>query len=677
MSAISSSVGTKAEPHATQAALRGLLFYSMAAFGFTWSILVLAILAVRGVISLPLSSVALVSMATLGPTLAAISVTVRESGSAGVRALLGQVLRWRVHPVWYAIALIGPALIMLVAFLLWRVLGGPLLPASSLSTWLSLPILIAALLVPALFEEVGWRGYALPRLRRRYSLLAASMIVGVIHASWHLPLWLIPGLGFDGLPFPVYSMLVLGMAILLGWLYNSTGGSLLIVGLFHAAINAFPSPWGTVLQSLPEGERGLNIQIPVALTVCAFAILVALLTDPRSAKLKRSARRIFLLTRRRIHVLSQDRSRRDDRLAGSNPGNYQKGNQMTTQTQSSHDKRGLRWWAGRILMGGLVLVLVLGTSTRIAGTLAKSNLTKQYPAPGQLVDVGGYKMHINCVGQGSPTVVLAVGLDDFSIPWAFVQPEVAKFTRVCSYDRAGLGWSEPSPNLRTSRTMVEELHTLLVNAPVEKPYVLVGHSFGGALVRLYAHDYPDQVTGMVLVDATHDELITRIPAWRKALNQKLGLFRTLAPLSSFGLLALSPENIPNRGLPDKALAQYRAIAVTTKYFETGIAENEAFDKNLAEVRAAHITGFGNMPLFVLSRGYWEPMPGLFEGENQQAWYAWQAMQSELVSLSSKSMQLIAEKSGHDIHLQEPELVIDAIRQIVEMARDVPSHSELW
>lgn len=333
--------------------------------------------------------------------------------------------------------------------------------------------------------------------------------------------------------------------------------------------------------------------------------------------------------------------------------------------KSSHHRHRLWWWTRRVLLVVLGLVLVLVVFTWLAGNFAKSNLAKRNPAPGQLVDVGGYKMHINCTGQGSPTVILEAGLDDFSVFWSLVQPEVSKFVRVCVYDRAGYGWSEPSPYPRTSEIIVKELHALLVTAEAENPYVLVGHSFGGALVRLYAHDYPDEVMGMVLVDSTHDELFTRLPAWRTADEAMLRMFRILAPLSSFGILALAPENIPNRGLPDEALAQYQTILVTTRYFETAIAETESFEKNLAEVRTANVSSFSNMPIILLSRGKWEPLTSLSEAENQQAWQYWQAMQSEFELLSTKSKQIVAEQSGHNIQLQQPQLVVEAIREIVQ------------
>ncbi len=263
-------------------AKKGLFLYFVVTYTFTWVILGLAIIAARGVITLPFSATFFVTLGTLGPMLAAISVTGYESGRAGVLALLRQVVRWRVPLVWYVIALFVPGLIMITAFGLWRALGGPVLPAPPPSIWFTLPVLIVALVIPALFEEIGWRGYALPRLQFRYSALAASLILGVIHACWHLPLWFIPGLGFEDLPFPFYALLVIGLAVLFAWLYNSTGGSLLIIGLFHAAINAYPAPWGTALQTLPADARGLNIQIPVAVTLAIFALLVVLLTNPRT-----------------------------------------------------------------------------------------------------------------------------------------------------------------------------------------------------------------------------------------------------------------------------------------------------------------------------------------------------------------------------------------------------------
>jgi pimeloyl-ACP methyl ester carboxylesterase len=318
----------------------------------------------------------------------------------------------------------------------------------------------------------------------------------------------------------------------------------------------------------------------------------------------------------------------------------------------------------------LVLVLVLLVlGTAVAGAIAKSNLANQYSAPGQLVDVGGYKMHINCVGRGSPTVILEAGTGDFSLIWAYIQPEVAKDTRVCSYDRAGFGWSEASPHPRTGKNMVAELHTLLVKANIQGPFVLVGHSLGGLLARVYAHNYPDEVVGLVLVDSAHEEIDIRLPESAAKANLDLaGQLRMFALLSSTGIMALVPQYIPNPGLPEDAFAQYQAIMATTRGLETSTAEINAGEKSYAEMRALHMTSFGNIPLIVLSRGHWDVISLLSDADNQQSWEVWQEVQSELAALSPGAKQIIAEQSGHYIQLDQPDLVIEAIREIVDLTR---------
>jgi pimeloyl-ACP methyl ester carboxylesterase len=128
-----------------------------------------------------------------------------------------------------------------------------------------------------------------------------------------------------------------------------------------------------------------------------------------------------------------------------------------------------------------------------------------FTPPGKLVDIGGYRLHLHCTGKGNPTVVLIAGGGDFSFDWSLVQPNVSRFARVCSYDRAGLAWSDPGPTPRTMRQDAHELHTLLSAAQIQAPYVLVGHSMGGLIARVYAAQYPNEVAGMVLVDATHED----------------------------------------------------------------------------------------------------------------------------------------------------------------------------
>src|SRR5437868_14963164 len=137
----------------------------------------------------------------------------------------------------------------------------------------------------------------------------------------------------------------------------------------------------------------------------------------------------------------------------------------------------------------LVGLLLLGL---LSQALASGLDASHYPPPGKLVDVGGYRLHINCTGTGSPTVILDAGLGGTSLDWSKIQPAVARFTRVCSYDRAGYGWSESGPGPRTSPQIVKELHLLLVHAQVNGPYLLVGHSVGGLNMRLYAYRYPGE-----------------------------------------------------------------------------------------------------------------------------------------------------------------------------------------
>src|SRR5581483_7934196 len=160
----------------------------------------------------------------------------------------------------------------------------------------------------------------------------------------------------------------------------------------------------------------------------------------------------------------------------------------------------------------VAIELVLLAMAALAGMVYQARNVRRENAlvhpPGQLVDVGGYRLHLYCTGSGSPTVVLDFGLDGSYLDWFYVQPQIAEFARVCSYDRAGYGWSDSSSRPRLPSVMSEELHTLLANAGEKPPYILVGHSFGAFDVRMYAHKFPDEVAGLVLVDGSHpDELL--------------------------------------------------------------------------------------------------------------------------------------------------------------------------
>jgi len=352
---------------------------------------------------------------------------------------------------------------------------------------------------------------------------------------------------------------------------------------------------------------------------------------------------------------------------------------MDKSLQPRHKKRGRLWWVGRILLGFVALLLIVLSITLLAGAKAKSDLKAKYPPPGAMVDVGGYRLHIFCEGTGSPTVIMESGLGDPSLLWALVRPEIAKATRTCVYDRAGLGWSDLSPKPRTAENIVKELHTLLTNAGIAGPYVLVGHSMGGVYMRLYAHNYPDDVVGMVLVESSHEEQISRFPEafvkFRKQSTQRfLQQLKAYKLLVAIGAFALAPSKVPvDDKLPQASREIYQALAAAdTKFVETVIAEQRAVEPNLAQVNAARITTLGNIPLIVLSRGQSDLSPSgadLSPEVIQQVEQIWQQLQTELALLSPQGKRAVAEQSGHYIQLKQPQLVIDAIKQVVADARN--------
>jgi pimeloyl-ACP methyl ester carboxylesterase len=305
-------------------------------------------------------------------------------------------------------------------------------------------------------------------------------------------------------------------------------------------------------------------------------------------------------------------------------------------------------------MAGLVsLFLLLVCAGALWQAVASHRDLRQNPPPGRLVDVGGYRMHIYCAGEGSPTVILDSGLSDSSLSWYKVQPEVARLVRVCSYDRAGLGWSDPSPQPRNSRVFAEELHTLLRNAGIPAPFVLVGHSMGGYDVRMFASLYRPEVAGMVLVDASHPDLYTRARGMRENFVLWRNYLVTRQRLMPFGIPRL--RGWCDAGAPQPAL---RAVECRTSRYDETLAELDSFAASGEQVRP---TGsLGDMPLAVLTEDPDEVYP-------KDMRPAFQECQDDLARLSTRATHVVAKGSGHQIHRDRPDLVIAAIRQVVEQA----------
>lgn len=280
-------------------------------------------------------------------------------------------------------------------------------------------------------------------------------------------------------------------------------------------------------------------------------------------------------------------------------------------------------WLKRIL---IVLTVILVVALAGAGYFFLS-------VKGKLVDVGGHRLYLNCTGEGSPTVILDAGLgDDSSNSWSDVQPEIAKFTRVCSYDRANTGESDSISKPRTIEQIVADLHNLLTNAKVPAPYVLVGHSFGGMNVRMYAAKYPTEAAGIVLVDSSLEDLFVRLDAFVDAESMK----------------------------------RIRARAADNK-------EGVDWEAACALVRAADWRS--EIPLVVLTRGREEDWCKIAPEDVEtvkKMGQVFRELQADLTRHSSNSKQIIAEKSGHHIQADQPELVIDTIRQVIKTVRQKAS-----
>ena len=318
-------------------------------------------------------------------------------------------------------------------------------------------------------------------------------------------------------------------------------------------------------------------------------------------------------------------------------------NQIGIKRTYSRRGRGCLVWLGR----GLAVVLGLALVGYIYEPFAEAADAKAYPLPGQLVDVGGYRLHIHCTGSGSPTVVIVAGAGDWSTTWGVVQPEVAKTTRVCTYDRAGLGWSDKSLLPGDAAQYAQELHTLLQNASVPGPYVMVGHSLGGFIVRIFAHDYASEVLGVVLVDSMNPKQVTQ--------SQSNFLARVYSLQAAFarvggGRLLMKLGILP--GMPPNEEA-YWPQYIRPGSLQASASEDQGLPASAAE--AAAVKSFGDLPLIVLTARL----------NDHPGWPEWQ---TELLQLSSNSQHLFAENSGHTIQIDEPEAAVAAILKMVELVR---------
>jgi pimeloyl-ACP methyl ester carboxylesterase len=290
---------------------------------------------------------------------------------------------------------------------------------------------------------------------------------------------------------------------------------------------------------------------------------------------------------------------------------------------------------GLALVGLIVALLSLAVVGAIYQAVATKRAERAYPPPGEMVDVGGYSLHINCVGKGSPTVLLDGGSGEMSADWVLVQQEVSGTTRVCAYDRAGMGWSEMGPEPRDAKQISNELHTLLEDANIEGPYVLVGHSFGGLYMQTYAARYPEEVAGMALVDSSQPDQFSYQPVTRDSYKpQKFAVSSLLARLGLVRLVSKLAPAPPE--LPHQQRAQIDALSPSTQQVSTTALELRATPQSATQTRG--LRSLGDKPLAVVSAGTQES--------------EWLKLQDDLATLSSDSTHRVVEGATHTSVLYE-------------------------
>ena len=308
--------------------------------------------------------------------------------------------------------------------------------------------------------------------------------------------------------------------------------------------------------------------------------------------------------------------------------------------------------------------------------------SSQVAAPGAFAPVGAHRLHYRCEGEGTPAVIFDAGIAASSLSWSRVQPEVARFTSTCSYDRAGLAWSDASTTPRSMSALVTELHTLIRHANVAPPYVLVGHSFGGLLIRAFARKFPNEVAGLVFVDPLHpEEWCDPSSQQRRTLRGGIFLSRVGALLARVGLvrfllsrLSGGAPALPRRAsrmlgaraatlllnmvgevqkLPTEVLPAVQEHWSSPKAFRGMWQHLAALPACSAEVRRGADT-FGEMPLVVLSAGRRDPR--------------WIVADATLAGASTNGRHVVSAHSGHWVHLDDPNLVVTAIRDVVAQVR---------
>lgn len=324
-------------------------------------------------------------------------------------------------------------------------------------------------------------------------------------------------------------------------------------------------------------------------------------------------------------------------------------------------------WLKRIGIG----LLAVAAAVVLAGTAyemwVRQRLAADFPARGVLVDIGGRRMHVDCRGSGAPTVVFEAGLDMYgSLSWSAVQDEVARTTRACSYDRAGIMWSDRSDGARDAAAVAADLHKALQVAGERPPYVMVGHSLGGPYVMMFTKQFGEEVAGVVFVDASHPDQQQRMKqAIGKSVDQSMAGPKLLAAIAWTGLPRLLTGSIGQAQAPAQANAAMSAYL--PRSLRPMLDEATAIDETFREAGA--LRSLGDRPLVVLTAAAAVADAdlatlGLTREQGKQLQAAWFELHRDEVSWSSRGREIRLDDSHHYIQFERPDAVIDAVREVV-------------
>ncbi|MET0246601.1 MAG: alpha/beta hydrolase [Sphingomonas sp.] len=330
-------------------------------------------------------------------------------------------------------------------------------------------------------------------------------------------------------------------------------------------------------------------------------------------------------------------------------------------------------WAKRILLGLLALLILVVIVGAIYEALGRRAAARDFPPPGKRVDIGGRSIHIDCRGTGSPTVVFEAGLGSGgSVEWSLVHDQVARVTRACAYDRAGIMWSDAKDGPQDAVAVADDLHATLKAAGITDPLVLVGHSIGGPYIRTYAGRYGDQVAGLVFVDSSHADQVVELGKVTRT-NMHPGkvsaLVDTASALSWTGLVRFLAAGTGSPLL--SARDRERMAAYASSSIRGARAELAGFDRTMDAARA--VRTLGDRPLVVLTA--MKPPTaaelkalGLTPEEGARFKQRWATLNGEIAALSTRSRQQLVPDAGHYIQYDRPDTVIAAVRDVVGQVR---------